>query len=107
MLHESIAEPVKCLCLQRLASGKARGKVESDFADVALLGSNFAKQIDFGKTTVAIGEPPGMEADARDNVWVAVGTLSCCREVAWVDPAIKDSQSYGRSFVGNSIRVSH
>ena len=55
----------------------------------------------------AVGEPPGMEADARDNVWVAAGTLFCCREVAWVDPAIKDPQSYSRSFVGNSIRVCH
>lgn len=83
------------------------GKVESDFADVVLLGGNFAKQIDFGRTAAAVGEPPGMEADARDNVWVAAGTLFCCREVAWVDPAIKDPQSYSRSFVGNSIRVCH
>ena len=68
MLHECIAEPVKCLCLQRLASGKARGKVESHLADVALLGRSFAKQIDFGGTTAAVDEPPGMEANARDNV---------------------------------------
>ena len=67
MLHERIAEPVKCLYLQRLASGKARGKVESDLADVALLGSNFAKQIDFVKTAVAIGEPPGVEPNAGDD----------------------------------------
>lgn len=106
-LHERIAEPVKCLHLKRFASGKARGKVESDFADIALLGSNFAKQIDFGRTAAAVGEPPGMEANARDNVWVTAGPLFCCREVARVDPAIKDPQSYSRSFVGNSIRVSH
>ena len=48
-----------------------------------------------------------MEANARDNVWVTAGPLFCCREDAWVDPAIKDPQPYSRSFVGNSIRVSH
>ena len=107
MLRESLAEPVKCLRLQRLASSKTSGKVESHLADVAPLDSNFAKQIDFGRTAAAVGEPPGMEADARDNVWVTAGPLFCCREVAWVDPAIKDPQPYSRSFVSNGIRVSH
>ena len=89
MLHERIAEPVKRLYLKRFASGKARGKVESHLADVALLGSNFAKQIDFGRTAAAVGEPPGVEAGTRDNVWVAAGTLVCGRKVAWIDAAIK------------------
>ena len=68
MLHECIAEPVKCLYLKRFASGKTRGKVESHLADVALLGGNFAKQIDFGRTAAAVGEPPGMEADAGKDI---------------------------------------
>ena len=93
MLHERIAEPVKRLYLKRFASGKARGKVESHLADVAFLSGNFAKQIDFGRTASTIGDPPGMEAGARDNVWVAAGTLFCCREVAWVDPAVKEPQT--------------
>lgn len=89
MLRESLAELVKCLRLQRLASGKARGKVESHLADVALLGCNFAKQIDFVKTTVAIGEPPGVEADALDDGRRATGSPMYASEVAWIDAAIK------------------
>ena len=89
MLHERIAEPVKCLYLQRLTSSKARGKVESDFADVALLGGNFAKQIDFGRTAAAVGEPPGVEADALDDGRRATGSPMYASEVAWIDAAIK------------------
>lgn len=89
MLRESLAEPVKCLYLQRLASGKARGKVESHLADVALLGCNFAKQIDFGRTAATVGEPPGMKPDAGDDACLATGALVCASEVAWVDAAIK------------------
>ena len=68
MLHECIAETVKCLYLKRFASGKARRKVESYLADIALLVSNFAKQIDFGRTAATVGEPPGMEADAGKDI---------------------------------------
>ena len=107
MLHECIAEPVKCLYLKRFASGKARGKVESYLADMALLVSNFAKQIDFGRTAAAVGEPPGMEAGARDNVWVAAGTLVCGRKVAWIDPAVKEPQTQRRRLTGCSIGAEH
>ena len=89
MLHEGIAEPVKCLHLKWFASGKARGKVESHLADVALLGSGFAKQIDFGRTAAAVGEPPGVEADAGDDAWVATGAIVCASEVARIDSAVK------------------
>ena len=107
MLHERIAEPVKCLYLQRLASSKTSGKVESHLADVAPLGSNFAKQIDFGRTAAAVGEPPGMEADARDNVWVTAGPLFCCLEVAWVDATVKEPQTQCRRLIGRSIGAEH
>ena len=89
MLHECIAEPVKCLYLQRLTSGKTSGKVEPDLADVALLGSNFAKQIDFGRTAAAVGEPPGVKPNAGDDAWLATDALVCGRKVAWIDAAIK------------------
>ena len=89
MLRESLAEPVKCLCLQRLASGKARRKVESHLADVALLGCNFAKQIDFGRTAATVGKPPGVKPNAGDDAWLAMGALVCGRKVTWIDAAIK------------------
>ena len=89
MLHECIAEPVKCLYLKWFASGKARGKVESHLADIVLVGSNFAKQIDFGRTAAAVGEPPGMETDTLDDGRRATGSLMCASEVAWIDAAIK------------------
>ena len=79
MLRERIAEPVKCLYLKQFASGEARGKVESHLADVALLGSSFAKQIDFGRTAAAVGEPPGVEANAGDDARMATSALVAIR----------------------------